>query len=316
MCGTRLDLQGLFCPGCGARVRKEVPEVAIETAVPVRVQAVAAEVPSAAPVQSVAGAKKQRDLLRIENAIGVLNRYSAVWAILFTVLSIVTGGITTGLTGNPYNVLAAVFLAPFGFFAAQKDQQLFQEKVNTRNYTSRGIDMLIVGAMGNLAGGAGALIFVKGLLVLIYTSINQEEFPRLTVEQWEARVYQEANVYAGPLVILTTIGLAAEFAKPAESTAWVIISMILGVGVYYAYTNYVKLDLVQGNFYNAERRCIILGIIGLIAGAGGILILIQGIILWLHRTGKDKQIAAAHARTHAPAQVPAPEPAELNEEPQ
>ena len=295
MCGTRLDPQGIYCPGCGARVRKEVPEVVAPTTIPARVQAVLGEETPATPALSPAEIRKQRKLQNLERAIVTINRYSAVWAVLFTVLSIVTGGITTGFTGNPYNVLAAVFLAPFGFFAAQKDQQFFQDKINNRNYASRGIDMLIVGAMGSSAGGAGFLIFIKGLLVLIYTQNNTEEFPKLNVEQWEARVYQEANVYAAPLVMLATIGLAADFAQLTIPTAWVIISILFGVAIYYVYVNYVKMDLVQGNFYNAERKCFILGIIGLIANAGGILILVQGIILHVHRTGKDKHASAAQS---------------------
>jgi len=297
LCGTKLEQRGIYCPGCGAQVRKEVPQ---PVEVPVPKQLPSTEVPiieiaetrSGIPktiipeVISVKEAKRQKQLQNLENGILSLNRVSTTWAIVFTILSIVTGGINSGVQANAYPVLAAIFTVPFGIFAAYRDQQVFQGKIWKKNYSSRGIDMILVGLMGNLASGAGLLILIKGVMMLGYTSLKKEEYPKLTPEQWEARIYQEVNVYGAPLMALTTISVAAEFALDPFLTGWIIVKIFLGAAVYFAYTNYVKQDLVKGNFFNAEEKCLILGIIGCIVNGGGILILIQGIILYLHRIKK------------------------------
>ncbi len=310
LCGTKLDPRGIFCPGCGARMRKEAPQPEIVPAQPeaVAVPAIAIATPRPTAAEGISPeaaaakeAKRQKTLQDLERGIVGLNRNSATWAIVFTVLSIVVGGIRSGVESNAYHVLAAIFAAPFGIFAAYRDQKVFQDKIWKKNYSSRGIDMIIVGAMANLAGGAGFLIFIKGALMAAYTSIKKEEYPRLNPEQWEARIYQEVNVYGAPLLAMTTLSVAAEFALNPYLTAWIIVKILLGMAVYFAYMSYVKQDLVQGNFLNAEEKCILLGILGCIVNGGGILILIQGIILYLHRTKKLEEIAQKQAAQKAAA---------------
>ncbi len=310
LCGTKLDPHGIYCSGCGARVRKEVPraEVVPEQPQVVAVPVAAVAEPRLAGAAEVSPAKaaakelkRQKSLRDLEKAIFSLNKASVGWAIAFTVISIISGAIQTGVEGNAFFVLAAVFTVPFGIFAAYKDQQVFQGKIWQKNYSSRGIDMIIVGAMANLAGGAGLLILIKGACMLAYTNIKREEYPKLTPEQWEARIYQEVNVYGAPLLVMTTISIAAEFAHYPAFTAWFIVQILLGVAVYFAYKNHVKQDLVQGNFYNAEKKCLVLGGIGCLVSGGGVLILVQGIILFLHRTKRLEELAKKQAAKKAAA---------------
>jgi hypothetical protein len=313
LCGTKLDRRGIFCPGCGARMRKEAPlpeeaPAQPQTIAP-RVSAVAtprpAGTPELSPEQAVAKeTKRQKNLRDLEKAIMDLNRSSAGWAIVFTILSIVIGGIRSGIEANAYYVLAAVFAVPFGLFAAYRDQKVFQDKIWKKNYSSRGIDMILVGLMGNLAGGAGLLILIKGACMLAYTTQKTEEYPKLNPEQWEARIYQEVNLYGAPLLAMTTFSLAAEFALYPLLAGWIIVKILLGVAVYYAYMNYVKQDLVQGNFLNAEEKCIGLGVLGCIVNGGGFFILIQGIILYLHRTKKLEEIVQKQAAQKTAATAP------------
>ncbi len=308
LCGTKLDPRGIYCPGCGARMRKEAPKPEAVPAEPQAVAELATTVTESRPAgpavpspekMTAKEVKRQKNLRDLEKAILSLNRASTGWAIAFTIISIISGAIATGAHFNAYYVLAAIFTVPFGIFAAYRDQQVFQGKVWQKNYSSRGIDMIIVGLMGNLAGGAGLLILIKGACIFAYTNIKREEYPKLTPEQWEARIYQEVNVYGAPLLAMSTIALAAEFALRPLFTAWIIVQILLGVAIYFAYKNFVKQDLVQGNFLNAEKKCLILGGLGMLVNGGGVLILVQGIILYLHRTKRLEELVAKEAAKKA-----------------
>ena len=60
----------------------------------------------------------------------------------------------------------------------------FHRIIHQQNYSFRGIDLIIWGFIGCFGFGVGALILVKGCLILYYTSQHASGYPRLTKSQW------------------------------------------------------------------------------------------------------------------------------------
>lgn len=264
----------------------------------------------------------QKSLQDADRAIGILNRYSSAWAIVFTLITLIAGIANLPLllpiytTGAAYPAIVTLLITPLGFFAAWQDAHKFQGAITARNYASRGIDMILVGAIGCAAGSAGLLIFLKGCVVLWYTSTNHDEFEKFSNTQWEDCVAREMGNCGSPLVGLATIAAFSEFALTTSPLGWTIAKILLGTLVYLAYEKFAKLDITQDRLTSAGTKCIVLGVLGCIVNGAGLLILFQGILLTAQHNipgsaatrSPATQTAQVEVRSRAVPKAPIPPP--------
>ncbi|MFX0102874.1 MAG: hypothetical protein ACFFCS_25120 [Candidatus Hodarchaeota archaeon] len=309
-CGSKLVPGALYCEGCGVKleyvelgpeevkeIQSKVPEKPSETIVPSRMVPAPEEIETEEKVEKKKEPHKLKpeDIERIEKALQEVNKHSVTWAALFIGIAAVSG-ISSLFFGSILMFLQAIFSIPFGIAALLKDNGVFTKWVHERNYSSRGVDLIIWGAMGSICSGAGVMILVKGLMMLLITINRKEEYPKLDSKRWQARVFQAANTAAGPLVLLSTIAGLAQFAILIPLGIYVTAT---GIAVYFVYSRMLHPELVRGNLEGMDWKLILTGVFGCIAGGGGILILIQGILIAIQKSAKESPKPEEKASTHA-----------------
>ena len=77
------------------------------------------------------------------------------------------------------------------------------------------------------------------------------------------------------MFLVTIAGLSAF----TGGIGWPIAATAIGLLVYFVYTDIIRRDLVSGNLEGLSTRLFVLGILGCIVYGGGVLILLQGILL-------------------------------------
>lgn len=340
-CGSKLDTRGKFCSGCGvvldlepahepaapmssppATAAAPAPVSPATATAPVATSrpAVYIDIPAPAPSsrRGIAAARKpglasEREVEEWERALLRLDGMSVRWAVLFMTIGVLVGLLSL-VFGSLEPLAYAVLSLPFGIIATIKDKYMFSDLVFQRNYSSRGVDLIIWGLMGSLCSGAGLLLFAKGVLMVLITQNTPAQYPRLTEAQWRARVFQSSMTAAGPLMLFSTIAAVARFATfNPFSITWAAITTIAGILVYYAYTRFLRPEIVRGNLQDLDVPLIVAGIVGLLVNLGGALILMQGIMIAIQKDEKHERDAPAGSGAGEPA--PAGEPAGSGESP-
>ncbi len=299
-CGSKVEAGMRFCPGCGVNIAGDEPAMAKSAASYTTKQAgrpvAYIEIPTpgaieSRPAVSPPGKGKQKlateaEIEAWERAIVNIDSFSSNWAIGAMVVSIIAGLVSL-LLGN-YVIFASCFLAlPFGFVVMEKDRNTFSRWVYEHNYSSRGVDLIMYGLMGSLCAGAGLMVLVKGILMLLVTQNTPEQYPALTGQQWRARAFQASMTIAGTWMLLATIAGISRFAEftPLGMT-WALISGALGFAIYSLYERSLRVELVRGNIWGMDTPLIIAGIVGIILNGGGWLILLQGILIAVQKDEK------------------------------
>ena len=300
-CGARIKEGAKFCFGCGVSLKpttivedsvvptRKVPKEPEQKYVELPIERSRIEEHKKEPVKKEKKPElSPKDVEELERALHKIDGFSATWAIVFMAITAVIGGVNF-FFGNWYLFAASMLALPFGFFALEKDRQVFSRWIFERNYSSRGVDLILYGIMGCLCGGAGLMIFVKGILMLLITQNTPKDYPKLNNQQWRARVFQASNTVASKWLLLSIIaGLAGIGHLTPLGVTWAMISTVLGIAIYFIYVRILKPEIMQGNVFDLEIPLIIMGIAAIILNGGGILILIQGILIALQKEEREE----------------------------
>ncbi|MBD3186497.1 hypothetical protein GF325_06695 [Candidatus Bathyarchaeota archaeon] len=229
------------------------------------------------------GKKKQElspdEVDELERKLHTLDSISIQWALVFMGLSAVWGVVWLAV-GNFKLFAHGLLSLPLGYFAMMRDKDLFSKWIFERNYSSRGVDLIMWGAMGTLCFGSGIILLAKGILMLIITQNRNEHYPPLSDVQWQARVFQASTTIAAHFVILVTIANVSLFFELAPfAVFWASFSTFIGLIAFLIYVQVIKPEFARGNIYGMQAPLLVLGIVSTIFGGAGVYILIQGILI-------------------------------------
>ncbi len=311
-CGSKVEPEARYCPGCGVSIEPTAVPAGAQAAAPPRMEVIipAPRRPAAAPVaepeakvepttspaepakvvQKTPGQKKLsvKEIEELERAMHKADEYSQRFAMLMMGVGIIVGFL--GFLGGNLAALAYALLSlPMAIFMLLKDRDVFSKLVFERNYTSRGVDMILWGIMGSFCSGAGLLVLAKGVMMLVLTQNLPKQYPALSSQQWRARVFQASTTLAGMWTLLVTVANLSKFFDPNPlSIALGAISAFIGFAAYFVYTRFVRPEIVQGRINDMDLPLIIAGACGMLAGGAGIILLLQGILIAVQKDERKK----------------------------
>jgi hypothetical protein len=324
-CGARLEAGARFCGGCGVSLEGVIVAEAPKVVVP-QVPSTVAQTPVApATAPSVVSEARAPPARRATVVVPVAKKTPAVseamlesWERALHRIDAITTNIGIALMaisvlaslviaffGNIIAIAYALLSLPFGIIALLKDRTTFSKWIFERNYSSRGIDLLLWGILGSMCAGAGALIIVKGVLMTMLTESQPTVYPRLTPVQWRARLFQATTTIASPMMALATLTVIANiFRFSPFGISWGIIMAFVGFVIYSVYEHVIRPEILSGRLLDMDVALLVTGIIGTIVNGGGIFILIQaGLVI---ATRNEQRAAETLTTEQAPAQASAP----------
>jgi hypothetical protein len=295
-CGSRLEAGARFCGGCGVSLEgvivgetpsivvPQAPAVAAAPVVPAPVTPVASEarMPQARPATAVIPVARKMPVVTeamLENWERALHRVDAITAnvgIALIAIGTLASLAISLLFAYPYAIAYALLSLPFGIIALLKDRTTFSKWIFERNYSSRGIDLILWGVLGSFCAGAGLLIILKGVLMAMLTETQPKVYPKLTPVQWRARLFQATTTIASPMMALATLSIVANvFYFTPLGIAWGVIMAFIGFVIYSVYEHVIRPEIINGRLLEMDTALLVAGIIGTIVNGGGIFILIQ-----------------------------------------
>ena len=322
-CGAKLETGAKFCASCGVNLEAtpEVPAIEEKPVSPLqaipktRVEpAIASQVSVARhehahprrehPVQQRPLVLTEKQAEDIERAIHSLDDGAWKFAILMMGISILIGAL--GTIGHNFGTLAYALLSlPMGIYMIIKDREVFSKWIFERNYSSRGVEIILFGIMGSACMGAGLLILVKGILMLALTQGQPKTYPVLTNQQWRALVFQASLTLSSTWMLLATIQAASRFMDfNPLSIVFATITTFIGFSVYFVYNRFLRPEMLRGRIEDIEVALIVAGACGLLVGGAGALILIQGILIALQKEERKKPEALMDKKASAEATLP------------
>src|SRR5271157_4134304 len=302
-CGAKLETDARFCAGCGVslEVAPEAPATvtpsiqesraapAIQAEIPItrhdHVHPHPHHEPHEHPIPLILTEKQVED---IERAIHGLDDAAWKFAIFMMALGVLIGALGTIM--NQYGMLAYALLSlPLGIFMIIKDREVFSKWIFERNYSSRGIEMILYGIMGCACMGAGVLIVLKGLLNLVFTQGQPKKYPQLTGQQWRALLFQSSLTLASTWMLLATVQSIYQFMEfNPLSAVFASITTFIGFSVFFVYDRFLRPEILRGRIEDMDVTLIVAGACGLLVGGAGILILIQEILIRIQKEEKKK----------------------------
>ncbi|MHA1681619.1 MAG: zinc ribbon domain-containing protein [Promethearchaeota archaeon] len=280
-CGAKVDPTARFCAGCGVSLNND------RFGRPTSGEAVQIDGhPDRTPnMHTPEHATTKVDYFERKMMAwdGISTKWSTVLmggSVIFSIICLSAGF----FQGFAYGLLSL----PLGFASLMKDRNVFSKWIFERNYASRGVDLIIWGALGSLCAGAGLMLLFKGVLMLLTTQKRRDEYPKLTNTQWQARVFQASSTAASTLILLgTVLGISSIFSLNTVVIILTIIATGLGIISWFMYTHLIKPEFTRGNIYGMQIPVMVAGIVGMFAFGAGALILLQGILITHQKEGYE-----------------------------
>ncbi|MEX2682177.1 MAG: hypothetical protein Q6373_011285 [Candidatus Sigynarchaeota archaeon] len=330
-CGSKIETGARYCPGCG--VNLEIPAISppAQVTAPPRMEVIipAPRRPAPAPpaesepmaepapappvpakiVQKTPGQKRlsSKEIAELERALIKIDGVSQQFAMLMMAVGVIVG-VLGMLGGNLAGFASALLSLPMGILMLLKDRDVFTKWVFERNYTSRGVDMILWGIMGSFCSGAGLLVLVKGIIMVVLTQNLPAQYPTLSNQQWRARVFQASTTLAGTWTLLVTIANLSRLFNPDPlSIAFGVITTFIGFAAYFVYTRFVRPEIIQGKINDMDAPLIIAGACSIITGGAGILLLVQGILIAIQKDERKRpeELIKDEAEQSTPKEEPA-----------
>lgn len=220
---------------------------------------------------------------KLDLAIQRLNRISLIIGVL--ILTIAGPSSLIAAAGSiAFSWLLALVVCALG--AIITDVRFFNV-INQKDYSFRGIDLIVWGFIGCFGFGVGALILAKGICILIYTVHKDSGFPRLTRVQWFHVLISRLNansIYVGFLIWGGTLTaaiytIATRFAY--EFIAFIILGFIVLLIDRFLFTPKLKMKLENRRSVELGLGMLASGIIGTLDFAMGVALLIKGLLVIL-----------------------------------
>ncbi len=219
----------------------------------------------------------------IENAIQKLNPLSLIIGVLIVSIAGLASLVSTAGTTNFYWHIALVACA----LGAIVNDVRFYNLINQKDYSFRGIDLIVWGFIGCFGYGVGALVLAKGLCVLTYTLHPNSGYPQLTRTQWFNVGISRLNansIYVGFLIWSGTVpaAIATFMAKSApEFIGFIVMGFIALLVDRFLFTPKLKQHLENRRSAELGLGMLAAGIIGTFDFAMGVVLLLKGLAVIL-----------------------------------
>ncbi len=220
---------------------------------------------------------------KLELAIQRLNRISLIIGVLIITIAGPASLIAAAGT-TVFPVLLALVVCALG--AIVTDVRFFNV-INQKDYSFRGIDLIVWGFIGCFGFGVGALILAKGICVLVYSVHQDSGFPRLTRVQWFHVAISRLNansIYVGFLIWSGTLAAAIStiITRSAyEFIAFIILGFIVLLIDRFYFTPKLKVKLENRRSVELGLGMLASGIIGTLDFAMGVVLLLKGLLVIL-----------------------------------
>jgi len=215
------------------------------------------------------------------------NDFSAIFALLVAMIASLITFIPLYVESNGIvdsNVFLTSFLNPIvrivlALGIVIYDAGYARKKILRMELQSYGLDMILVGAFGLLAWGAGFFLLIKGLFVIGLALTDKGFNPKLYGSFWDA-LFKAFNVVGGMYGLITLFLHLSEFINPTGPTTLVygyiaLISILVDLCVLVPMVSHMKKQR-----YPFAIALMVCGILAMFFFGAGIVILAQGVILF------------------------------------
>ena len=117
------------------------------------------------------GAKDKNNL---EKAIKYLNKFDYIPIILYTFTMLVLSFFYFRTSGGIINIINSYLLVLCGVLILIYDLRYISPRVNSKNFNEISLDAIGYGILGSIFYGAGVIILIKGVLILVHSMVYYE----------------------------------------------------------------------------------------------------------------------------------------------
>ncbi|GAB4325561.1 MAG: hypothetical protein Kow0069_31630 [Promethearchaeota archaeon] len=184
---------------------------------------------------------------------------------------------------------------PFGATAAAKDSREFRGNVERGDYSDRGLDMVLWGAIGCVGFGAGALLLLKGLFAFVLTRTKRNEYPPAPFEAWVGTLVRLLNDASWATLLLAVPFATFSLALPAPGfpflatlrLLFLLVALVIDVVV-------LRVQLRPSQPWPVELGALALsaGVLGTLSFGAGVPVLAKGLFvvaLWSRTTAPEER---------------------------
>lgn len=115
-----------------------------------------------------------KDKTNLEKAIEYLNKFDYIPIILYAIIILILSFFYFGTSGGIVNVINSYLLALCGVLILIYDLRYISPRVQSKNYDEIVLDAICYGILGSIFYGAGVILLIKGVLILIRSIVYHE----------------------------------------------------------------------------------------------------------------------------------------------
>jgi len=249
----------------------------------------------------------ERDRERFDNAIRHLHRYSSIPILIVSVIVLVFASLTImslvssiGLTPQIYNyninlIVQNIILGISGLSITIYDIKFISPKIKEKKYNEIVVDSFCWGIVGCIIYGAGVLLIIKGIAILIYNMLDNKHFGynlKNSLNNFSASL--------GAVIVLLSVNILFNRLSTGFIVGFISTFIFLSLAVFALFIDYrYKKEIYEKKefFVNDAVLFFILGLIGVIYSAAGIFILLKGILffflIYMKPPEEDKAVKTA-----------------------
>jgi len=112
-----------------------------------------------------------KDRTNLEKAIGYLNKFDYIPIILFAFAMLVMSFFYFRISGGIINVINLYILVLCSVLILIYDLRYISPRVKSKNYDEIALDAICYGILGSIFYGAGVILLIKGVLILIHSIV-------------------------------------------------------------------------------------------------------------------------------------------------
>ena len=233
-------------------------------------------------------AEKDRD--KFDNAIQHLNKYSSIPVLIVSILVLVFATLTImhvlssfwyKPTEHTYKnillIIQNILLGASGLSIAVYDIKYLSPKIKEKKYNEIVVDSLCWGIVGCVVYGAGVILLIKGVAILIYNILDKKNFGHNLKNS-----LNNFSATLGFIIILLAIKpfFFQEYNTMIELTWWIITVSLALIALYIDLRYKKEIHEKREFLLNDAVLFFILGILGVMYAAAGIFILLKGILFF------------------------------------
>ncbi len=115
-----------------------------------------------------------KDKNNLEKAIEYLNKFDYIPIILYAIIILVLSFFYFAYSGGIISVINSYLLALCGVLILIYDLRYISPRVQSKNYDEIALDAFCYGILGSIFYGAGVILLIKGVLILIHSIVYHE----------------------------------------------------------------------------------------------------------------------------------------------